>query len=158
MGEQAEKMLDIVRNCLDRQGWRHEYDPEKQFLMMQFSLDCKLQNTRLVLSFRDDGYSIISLINLKAEEQYRTEVLRYLTMANWGMRRGCFEMDLNDGEIRFRAFTNYRGMDTLPEEIVRESVALVLAMVNRYGDGLTALLMGFSTPEEEIKKAEAGRS
>ena len=63
-------------------------------------------------------------------------------------------MNFKEGEVRFKVHTNYKGLDEFSEEIIEDSLIIPPAMFERYGDGLVALMMGFSTPEVEIDKAE----
>ena len=49
-------------------------------------------------------------------------------------------------------------MKELPARIIKDSIYAGWCMMDRYGNGLAALAMGFSDAETEIKKAEAPKS
>ena len=151
------RMIDCFREYLDNDDWKYEFDPERNMITCGVNLQCKLGSTRLHMLFKDMGCTIVAMCSLKADENCRDNVMRYITMANYGMSMGGFEMDLRDGEIRFRDYLCYKDMEeeeNLSQSVIEYAITCACSMMQRYGDGLAALLMGFSTPEEEIKKAE----
>lgn len=149
-----EAMINLVKDYLDRKQWKYEYDEEIHMIKTGVKLKCKLQSLVMVFRFTEGGYTTIAGPTLTVPEDYRPDVAEYVTRANYGMKNGNFEMDYKDGEVRFKLYTNYKGLDDFSEEIIEDSLVIPLAMFERYGDGLAALLMGFSTPEVEIDKVE----
>ncbi len=75
-------------------------------------------------------------------------------MANYGLVNGNFELDLRDGEIRYKTYVNCDGLESLSEAVIQDSIYVGCVMMDRYGDGIAALAMGFSDADTEIKKAE----
>ena len=66
---------------------------------------------------------------------------------------GCFELDYDDGEIRFRISLNCN--DGLPGPSVLEDLwDLPAMMAERYGNGIIAVSMGMLSAEEAIKRIE----
>jgi len=65
-------------------------------------------------------------------------VMHFLTRANYGMHVGNFEIDLDDGEVRFKT-----SMDVEDTEITatmcRNLVEVNLAVMGRYIEGLAAV-------------------
>lgn len=49
---------------------------------------------------------------------------------------------------------NCRELESLPDRIIKDSILVGWYMMERYGDGIAAISMGFSDAEAEIKKAE----
>lgn len=147
-------IVEAVRNYLDEDGWKYEYDEERRLIRAGVSLKSKLQSARLIVNFNESGYTVIAVPAIKADDASRMNVLEYISRANYGLRNGNFEMDLNDGEVRYKTYTNCKGMDTIPTDVIEDSIVIPPVMFNRYGDGMAALMMGFSDPVTEIKKAE----
>lgn len=150
----VEKMVDSVRNFLDMDEWKYEYDPGMQIIRTGINLKCKLQSCRLIIRFSEDGYTVYATIAMNADESCRANVAEFITRANYGLKNGNFEMDFNDGEIRYKIYTRYEGLDDLPKEIIENSISVPALMFQRYGDGLATILFGFSTPAEVIKSIE----
>lgn len=149
----VERMIDDVRNYLDENDWNYEYDAGMQLIRTGVSIKGKLQSVRMLIRFTEDGYSSFATIQMHADENTRPAIAEYITRINYGAKNGNFEMDYSDGEIRYKVYTNYKGMDSLPKDIIEDSIVIPAMMFNRFGDGMAALLFGFSTPEEEVNKA-----
>ncbi|MDO5336558.1 MAG: YbjN domain-containing protein [Eubacteriales bacterium] len=147
-------IIEAVRDFLDADDWHYDYNAEKQIIECGAKVKCKLKNIRLLISFNDKGYTVFARIPISAEEDTMNDVMRYITMANYGLRNGNFELDVRDGELRYKVYTNCADLEELPKRMIQDSIYIPWIMVERYGNGLAALCMGFSTPDEEIKKAE----
>lgn len=149
-----EAMINLVKDYLDREQWKYEYNEETHTIQTGVRLKSKLQSLHMALRFTEGGYITIAGPTLIVKEDYRPDVAEYITRANFGMKNGNFELDYRDGEVRFKLYTNYKGLNDFSEEIIEDSLVIPPVMFERYGDGLAALIMGFSTPEIEIDKAE----
>jgi hypothetical protein len=86
-------------------------------------------------------------------EERRFSAMEYLTRANYGLTLGNFEMDLFDGEVRFRAH--------LPAEMMVPSIEVVSDVIEAgplhwdiYGDGFVHIINGTTTPSQAIAKIE----
>ena len=73
--------------------------------------------------------------------------------ACYGLKYGAFEMDYNDGEVRFHL--------TFPMTAIRADrmllptlLALPPKMLDQYAKGFTEVLMDLNTPEAAIKECE----
>ena len=149
-----ENMIEMLKNYLDEKEWKYEYKEEEQAILTGVKLESNLQSIKFLIRFRENGFLTVAVPPLGAKEEYRPAIAEYITRANYGMTNGNFELDYNDGEIRFKIYTNYKGLDEIAEDIVEDSFVIPIVMYERYGNGLAALMMGFSDPEIEIAKAE----
>ncbi len=50
----------------------------------------------------EDGFTVYTVFPVKAPEEKRGAVAAFLTRANYGLILGSFELDFDDGEIRFK--------------------------------------------------------
>lgn len=150
----SEQAADAVRDFFDSNDFKYDYHPDKHCITTDFPLMGKLKRADLFLAFRDYGYIVYAISPLSADPDNIGEMLRYLSMANYSLPLGNFEIDVRDGEIRFKCHVSTLGLESLPEEIIHESIAIPLATLSRYGDGIAALAMGFSDADTEIAKVE----
>lgn len=147
-------IIAAVRDHLDHFDVKYRYDEEEEIIESGMSLNSRMGHVRLYYSFHDDGYTAYAVCGMKAAEDTRMEVMKYITMANYGLRNGNFEMDLSDGEIRYKVHTNLDDLDTISDTIIADSIMIPCRMFDRYGDELIAVMMGFRTAEEGIEKVE----
>ena len=149
-----EDIVNAVRDWLDDDDWHYDYDAEKQLIKMGISLKSKIKSGKIYIDFKDDCYLVYVYPPLNGDKDNLTELTKYLTMANYGLLNGNFELDTNDGEIRYKVYVNCEGLESLSTEVIKDSICVGCVMLDRYGDGIAALALGFSDAETEIKKAE----
>ena len=86
-------------------------------------------------------------------EDRRMLAAEFLTRANYGLKVGNFEMDMDDGEVRFKT-----SIDVEKAELSRVLVSnLVYANVwsmDRYLPGILSVIYGSETPQQAIEKIE----
>ena len=107
-------MLDQVRDFMDRDDWHYEFDAGRNAIIAGVSLKCKLHSLKLFIVFNERGYTCMAVCPMKADEETRAATVEYITRANYGLRNGNFEVDMNDGEIRYKCYVNFHGLDNLP--------------------------------------------
>lgn len=84
----------------------------------------------------------------------RAEVSEYLTMVNFGLEIGNFEMDFNDGEVRYKVFTVWEGKLLPSLDMVNEYILVGASMLERYAVPLMKLLYADITPRQAIELVE----
>lgn len=72
-------------------------------------------------------------------EDKRDVVCRYITRANYGLRNGNLEMDLDDGEVRYKTYFYAKNRIPNQEEIERY-VDISFLTLDRYAEGLMKIL------------------
>ena len=149
-----EQMVDAVRDWLDGDDWHYEYMAEKQLIKMGISLKSKIKSGTICIDFKEDCYLVYLYAPISGDKDNLDELTKYLTMANYGLFNGNFELVVNDGEIRYKTYVNCDELETLPDQIIKDSIYVGCVMMDRYGDGIAALALGFSDADTEIKKAE----
>ncbi len=153
---ERELMIDRVREHLESNGIRFNFEEERQIFRFGITTHNKIRSLNMVIHFTSQEMVVLAVCPLAADVASADEVMRYLTMANYGLRNGNFEMDLNDGEVRYKSYVNTEGYDELPDCQIRKAVVIPVAMFDRFGDGLAALLMGFSDATTEMRKVKDG--
>ena len=162
MAVSIEQAIFALRNLLEENGFRYNFDENRNAISLNFSLDkSKLASVRILIRVvpsqtdPDNCFRITSfgVIGIKADEDSIAEMAEFLHRANYGMIFGCFELDYDDGEIRFRISLNCN--DGLPGPSVLEDLwDLPAMMAERYGNGIIAVSMGMLSAEEAIKRIE----
>ena len=151
---EREQIVDAVRDWLESDDWHYEFDAEHCLIKMGINLKSKIKSARIFVDIRETFYLVYVFAPISGDKDNLGELNKYLAMANYGLHNGNFELDMDDGEIRYKIFVNCDGLESLSAEVIRDSVYAGCAMMDRYGDGIAALAFGFSDAETEIKKAE----
>lgn len=151
---EKDAVVDAFRDYLDNEGYHYKYDTERGYIVSNFSLKSKLKNARLILDFKDHGVVAYAFSPVSGDKDAPLEILKYLTLANYALLNGNFEFDLRDGEIRYKVWTPTEGLESLSKQIIEDAVNLPLSMLDRYGNGIAALAMGFSDADTEYQKVQ----
>lgn len=149
-----EEIVDAIRDWLDEDDWRYEYDAEHHLIKMGITLKSKIKSGRIFVDIKEDSYAVYLISPISGDVDGLGELYKYVAMANHGLLNGNFEVDASDGEIRYKTYVDCEGLASLSKEVVRNSICFPCCMMDRYGNGLAALAMGFSDADTEIKKAE----
>lgn len=124
---------------------------ENCIFTIKFKINSKVQSVTLIIIVRDNNFSILATIPISADEDHRLAAAEFLTRANFNMRIGNFELNMLDGEIRFKTYSQVPDPTVpLPEKFIGNAIFLPLNMIERYADGLLAVLFDFKTPKEAI--------
>jgi hypothetical protein len=80
-------------------------------------------------------------------------VAEFVARANRGMRIGNFELDFEDGEIRYKTSIDIEGGE-LTSKMIHNLLQANLSTMDRYFPGIMELIYSEKTPKELIQKIE----
>lgn len=83
----------------------------------------------------------------------RVAVAEFITRANYGLRIGNFEMDFDDGEVRYKSSVDFEGAVLTPT-LIRNVMYPAVQTMDRYLPGVLAVIYGGKTPEEAVTEIE----
>ena len=148
----SRELADSLREIMNAAGIKATFEEREEFgvFTIRMKLSCKLQSAQVVVLVREDNFSALALIPLAADENARLAVAEYLTRANYNMRNGNFELNMETGEIRFKTYVHV-GEGAVDKKAAHLAIMLPLFMLNRYGDGLLEVLFGFKSPREAFE-------
>ena len=118
---------------------------------------CFRKTIQYIVAVRQDSFTAYAISSLNADEENHEEIVamaEFLCRANYGLRNGNFEMDVRDGEIRYKIFQNCSGGIVPNEEIIRDSIYLSARMFERYPKGIVGIIYGGLSVKEAIDLCE----
>lgn len=150
----SKEIYRLITRHLDAKGYHYTFDADKELIRMSFSIESKLSSCDVLIDLRDDKYIVYAKNDMCADAGSRNEMAKLLTYINYGIIYGGFEMDFSDGEIRYRNPVNCD--NCMPsDEIIRRSISTPVAMMEKYGDALLGVMMGFVDAKTACERAEA---
>jgi hypothetical protein len=102
-----------------------------------------------------EQFVFYSVCPVNTPEDRRHDVAEFITRANYGMIIGNFEMDFNDGEVRYKTSIDVEG-DTLTAALIKQMVYSNVIIMDRYLPGIMRVIYGNASPLEEIERIESG--
>ncbi len=101
----------------------------------------------------EDRFIFYSIGIAATPEDRRPAVAEYITRANFGLLIGNFEMDYDDGEVRFKTSIDVEG-DRLSTVILDHLVRINVQMMEKYLPGLITVIEEGVAPLDAITKVE----
>jgi hypothetical protein len=151
------KTIETIKSYFEKNDWKYRFNEEDKVFISGFNMGNVLGNVRMFIFLEDNSYNVYMVLNSKVEEKYFPIVAEFLHRANYGLKDGNFEMDYNDGGIRYKSFVYFKNMD-VSEEVVQESIFVGAAMIDKYGKGLLKLMLGDGSPQECIEFCESAEN
>jgi len=104
----------------------------------------------------DCQFVFYSLLPVNAPPDKLASVAEFITRANYGMIVGNFELNYEDGEVRYKTSVDV-GAGDLARPLIQQLVDANVATMDRYLPGLMAVLYSDAAPADAIGQVE-GRS
>ena len=87
-------------------------------------------------------------------EDKRTEMMAFLHRANYGLHVGNFEIDLDDGEIRFKTSIDVEGTE-LTVALCHNAIYMNCVMMDHHLPGILGILYGELSALEAVQKVHS---
>ena len=140
----------------EREKWKYQKRDERTYTF-GFRGKNNRYNFWAFISTSETSISVYSIIPMSAPEAKRLEIADYLHRANYDMVIGNFELDMRDGEIRFKASADY-GDEEPHLDRLDKLIDCCLAMADKYCPGIGMIVFGNSTPEQAINEIEGPKT
>lgn len=145
-----------IRNFLIADDWNFDFDEEKGIFRFGVNISGKLKHVNYFVPVHRDSFTVyaISPINADSDDPLAIrEIAAFLSRANYGLRIGNFELDCDDGEIRFKVHTACNDI-TPSREMVKASIVIPAMMFERYSPGILSVIFTGESAEDAIKMCE----
>jgi hypothetical protein len=141
------ELLDIALGYFLDNGWQVVEHEERPVLRMAYEGDngswiCYARAHELYPQF-----IFLSAYPDNVPAGRRSAVSELLTRANWGLNIGNFEMDFEDGEVRYKTSLDVTH-DRLSRGLIESLVVANLVAMDDYLPAIAAVVAGAQTPQE----------
>lgn len=150
MNKQAQ-MIEVVKKFLDGEfdgdKWNYDIHEEAVFIGGISEIGCKINNLQFYVFVGEESVICYHVAPIKVSSEQKTVISEFITRVNCGLQNGNFEMDFNDGELRYRTTISQHDLlrnDTAAISSMMRLMFLGPSMWKRYGDKLVTLLLGYT--------------
>ena len=127
-----------VEHYLQSQEWHYKFEEERNLFTMTMGLK-KIDSSKIFIRIGEDYVTTYAMLPTHVREDKRDVVCRYITRANYGLRNGNLEMDLDDGEVRYKTY--FYAKNRIPnQEAIERYVDISFLTLDRYAEGLMKIL------------------
>ncbi len=152
----SKSIANAINNFLTEDDWHFSFDDQCGLFKFGLNLKGRIKKVSYIVDVKDDEYVVYAISPLGADEddeKMMATMVEFICRANYGLKNGNFELDMRDGEIRYKSFVACEGI-TPTMEMVRNSIHCPAAMFDRYGVGIVDIIFGNSTAKDAIAKCE----
>jgi len=135
------KILSIVYGMLKEADYKFYADPDRDIFRM--TTTCRNASYNVVFDIKEDKEQLFVYVccSNRVPEDRRLQVAEFITRSNFGMAMGNFEMDMNDGEMRYKVSIDVEDGE-LSCKMVQNMLAASIQTMERYFPGLMAVCYG----------------
>jgi hypothetical protein len=147
------KIFGAVCKFFEQNGWKFDQLPTREILRMGFQGEHGEWICFAQVREKQQQFVFYSRPAFQVPEEHRTAVSELFTRANYGMIVGNFELDFDDGEVRFKTSIDIEGGELLPE-FIRNIVGTNITMMDRYLPAIQGVASGDRSPSEALDEIE----
>jgi len=138
---------------LERTGIVYQADAEREVASATFT--CETGSYQVITRVNDDDrlFQVFGICPITVPDGSRLDVAHALTRANWGMKVGKFEMDLDEGRLHFH-IANVIDGEQVSDGLFGRLIAITLAMLERYVPAILSVVYGNELPANAIRRVE----
>lgn len=146
------KILPLVKQFFAFMGWHAQpYMNQENILHFTYEGDNARWTCFTQIDEKFEQLVFYSLLPYHVPEVNRLATMEFITRVNYGMRIGNFEMDLSDGEVRFKTAIGVSN-DRMSEGLIRTMVFTNLRIMDKYVTGINEVVQQAVSPELAFEK------
>lgn len=134
--EQKDKFaINNLSKLLNEMGWKSEANETGIFhidfgpphLPISTGLAAIIVEAKQFVLYLNFGFLVVP--------ERREEVLRFIARANWDVIIGNFDLDMDDGHLRFKSSLDFEGIE-LSESLISNAILGAMKAVETYAESL----------------------
>jgi hypothetical protein len=145
--------FEVLGTFLEEDGWHPQRVGEQTIYRVFFGGENGDLRCYAKVDVNLELFLFYALAPIKVPDEKRLIVAEYLTRANYGLRIGKFELDFNDGEVRYKSSLDFEG-ETLSHAWLQHAIYPAVQTMDRYLPGLMNVLYGGVSPAEAVAEIE----
>lgn len=152
----SEEIMNAVKEILQADKWRFSLDENAGVFRFTLRLKGKISGLNYFIKIKKLGYVVYGVSPVNAnfkDKQCLAAMAEFICRANYGLINGNFEMDMNDGDLRYKCYVPCGGIAPT-REMVLESLYCPALMFDRYSEGIIDVLFRDVSPKKAIGHIE----
>lgn len=150
----TEELVDIFQSYFESEKWHYRYSEENSLFELGISTEGVIKRLSYFIDIREHSFILYAVSPIGAnpsDPEAMSAMAEFICRINYGLMNGNFELDMEDGEVRFKVFVDC-SMGLPNEKMIDHCIGFPLFMFERYGEGIVSVILGSATPEEAMAK------
>lgn len=147
------KLYNLMIHFFEKDNWYYESFEDMHALRLPFK--GKSMEWPCIARVQEDKrlFLFYSVCPVNVPSERRLALAEFMTLANYDMPIGNFEMDFADGEIRFKTSVGLGQLDW-SDELIKVAVHTNVFSMDQYLPGILQVIEGTLSPQEAVEFAE----
>ncbi len=149
-------IANAVNDFLKEDDWHFSFDENRGIFRFGLGLKGKLKRINYIVDIKDDEYLVYAISPLGADEEdakMMANMAEFICRANYGFKMGNFELDFDDGEVRFKVHVLCKGV-TPTAEMIKRSIYCPATMFDHYGSGIVDIIFNDTSGKAAVDKCK----
>ena len=146
------KVNKWVMEHLKNNNYHYQLDDNNKDFIVMMPLRSKFEKTILHIKCDESSITVLAYIEQDVPEKYRANVMELFTRVNYGIFNGSFEIDLDDGEIRYKLTMSVLERESISDGLIGITLAVPGFVLDRYTDALLDVMSGKKTAVEAVNE------
>ncbi len=158
-GRTAEKgygmYIEDIASVYEEEKIKFNIDGEKQSISFMANTSV-MQNVPFQARILNSSTVLFNTVMpIYVPEKFRDAVSRYLTLANYGLILGGFQLNMMNGELKYSVAGCHAEGEALADEVISRLTFVGFNMFNTYLPGVFSVIYGGKDPETAYGEVEA---
>ena len=146
-------LYDTTIQALMEAEYKFRTTDDASIIQMGFSLENGTY--QLYMKIREDRRQVLlfGYLDSKVPPDKRGQVAEVLVRANYGLLIGNFELDMDNGDLRYKTSVDVDGGQLTPK-MVQNLIAVNVGTLNRYVPAVLSVIYGNVDPKDAFQKVD----
>jgi hypothetical protein len=146
----------LIRH-LDEREIRYLSNADNHSICADFREDVGVYRVVATVDSDEGLFQVFGHSPVRVPAGSRSAIAETIARANYGLKVGKFELDFDDGDLRFQA-AQILPSDSLDDDTIRRLIGTAIIMLNTYLPAVLSVIYGNETPKDAIRFVEGPRS
>ncbi len=152
--ENSSLSFEVLLNFFQENNWsflQHETEP-----LLRMGYQGENGEWNCVARTKENPSQLVfySLCPIKVPPKKRQEIAEFLTKVNYGLIAGNFEMDFQDGELRYKTYAINGKNNLLNSELIGQLIFVNVMTMDKYLPALMSVLYANVPIDQAIQQIE----
>lgn len=153
MKEYSDGIAKAIRCYLDSNGWCYSFDKQQGIFCFILKIGTSLRGIDYQIHIEKNDYIVYAYSPIGIHDHVMmVKMNEYISRANYGIRPGNFEIDMDHGELRYKYYVCCEGNMIPNNGIIEESINVPGVMFRRYIPGAIGVLFQNESPADMVKQ------
>jgi hypothetical protein len=126
---------------LHEQGWTFREEPAQHRVLIDYASAAGAWSTYAVAFEESRQVAVYGVLPFAVEAEQRSAIVELITRLNFGLIVGNFEIDVDDGEVRYKTSLDFENSELTPS-LLRQLVRANAAIVEHHLPAFVAVAVG----------------